>query len=65
MQNTLKTYRALNNDKNPPTIEEFDREILKATGITLTELSPGQYYVYDPDAKDIEQVLLVAQPPRP
>jgi hypothetical protein len=60
MKNTLKTgYRPYHDDKNPPTVEEFDREVLKPSGVTLPELSPGQFYVYDPSAKDLDLVLTV------
>ena len=62
MKNTLKTgYRPYHNDKNPPTVAEFDREVLKPSGVTLPELSPGQFYVYDPSAKDLDLVLTVGQ----
>jgi hypothetical protein len=62
MKNTLKTgYRPYHNDKNPPTVEEFDREVLKPSGVMLPELSPGQFYVYDPSAKDLDLVLTVGQ----
>ena len=61
MQNTLKIYRAEHNNQNPPTIQEFVDKILTESGVVLPELSPGQFYVYDPSAKDLEGVLLVDQ----
>jgi hypothetical protein len=64
MQNTLKIYRAEHNNQNPPTIQEFVDKILTESGVTLPELSPGQFYVYDPSAKDLEGVLLVDQTQR-
>jgi hypothetical protein len=62
MINNIKTYRALHNDQNPPTIEEFVKECLTASNITLSELPPGHKYAYDPSAKDIEKVMNVVQP---
>ncbi len=62
MKNTLKNYRPLHNDKNPATREEFNQEILQASGVTLPELPPGHAYVYDPEAKDLDAVLSVARP---
>ena len=61
MQNTLKNYRAEHNNQNPPTIQEFVDQILTPTGVILPELSPGQFYVYDPSAKALDGVLLVDQ----
>lgn len=61
MQNTLKVYRAEHNNQNPPTIQEFVDQILTPSGVVLPELSPGQFYVYDPSAKELEGVLLVDQ----
>jgi hypothetical protein len=65
MKNTLKNWQPLHNFKNPKTVAEFDKEILKASDVTLPELPRGHYYVYDPDAKDLDAVLTVAQPQQP
>jgi hypothetical protein len=65
MKNTLKNWRPLHNDKNPKTVAEFDKEVLKESGVVLPELPRGHYYVYDPDAKDLDEVLTVAQPQQP
>jgi hypothetical protein len=59
MKSWLKNFWALNNNKSPPTVEEFDKKILKEAGVSLPELSPGQFYVYDPSAKDLDLVLTV------
>jgi hypothetical protein len=59
MKNWLKNFWALNDNKSPPTVEEFDKKILKEAGVSLPELSPGQFYVYDPSAKDLDLVLTV------
>lgn len=61
MQHTLQFYKAAHNDQNPPTIQEFVDQIIKETGITLQELPPGHFYVYDPSAKNLDDVLLVDQ----
>jgi hypothetical protein len=61
MQNTLKFYRAEHNDRNPPTIQEFVEKIVTESGLTLPELPPGHFYVYDPSAKNLDEVLLVDQ----
>jgi hypothetical protein len=61
MQNTLKIYKAGNNDKNPATVKQFIDEIVTATGITLPELPRGHFYVYDPSAKNIDDILWVDQ----
>jgi hypothetical protein len=63
MLNTLKVYRAENNDKNPATIQEFIDKIVTPSGLTLPELPAGHFYVYDPQApaNDLESVLLVDQ----
>jgi hypothetical protein len=59
--NNLKTYRALAN-QNPPTVEAFVKEVLAPSAIMLPELKPGEFYVYDPAAKDLDAVLFVARP---
>jgi hypothetical protein len=61
MQNTLKIYRAEHNDQNPQTIQEFVDEIVTPSGLTLPELPRGHFYVYDPSAKGLEDILLVDQ----
>jgi hypothetical protein len=63
MLNTLKVYRAENNDKNPTSIQEFIDKIVTPSGLTLPELPAGHFYVYDPQApaNDLESVLLVDQ----
>jgi hypothetical protein len=61
MKSWLKNFWALNNDRSPPTVEEFDKKILKEAGVSLPELSPGQFYVYDPSTKDLDLVLTVGQ----
>ena len=60
--NNLKTYRALSNNQNPPTVELFVKEVLDPSGIQLPELRPGEFYVYDPAGKGLEDVLFVARP---
>ena len=65
MQNTLKAYRAENNNQNPPTIQEYIDKIVTPSGVTLPELSPGQFYVYDPTATNLDDVLLVDQTQQP
>ena len=60
--NNLKMYRALGNNKNPPTVEAFVKEVLDPSGIVLPDLSPGEFYVYDPNGKGLEDVLFVARP---
>jgi hypothetical protein len=61
MKNWLKNFWALNNDRSPPTVAEFDQKILKEAGVSLPELSPGQFYVYDPGTRDLDLVLTVGQ----
>jgi hypothetical protein len=61
LKNWLKNFWALNNNRSPPTVAEFDQKILKEAGVSLPELSPGQFYVYDPGAKDLDLVLTVGQ----
>jgi hypothetical protein len=60
--NAIKTYRALSNNQNPPTVEAFVKEVLNEYAITLPELKPGEFYVYDPTGKDLDAVLFVARP---
>jgi len=43
---SMKLYRALNGHF-PKSHEEFMKEIIRANGIRLPELPPGQRYVYD------------------
>jgi hypothetical protein len=61
MKNWLKNFWALNNNRSPPTVAEFDQKILKEAGVSLPELSPGQFYVYDPSSRDLDMVLTVGQ----
>jgi hypothetical protein len=61
MKQWLKNFWALNNNQSPPTVAEFDQKILKEAGVSLPELSPGQFYVYDPGTRDLDLVLTVGQ----
>ncbi len=60
--NNLKNYRALSNNQNPSTVEAFVKEVLDPSGIQLPELRRGEFYVYDPAGKGLEDVLFVARP---
>ncbi len=58
----IREYRALNNNKNPQTLEAFYNGILVPYEIPLPELREGEFYVYDPAGKEPEDMLLVARP---
>jgi hypothetical protein len=55
--NGMKFFKQFNG-RNPKSLEEFMKEIVKANGINLPELPEGSKYVYD--AKSGE--LMVARP---
>jgi hypothetical protein len=57
--NAMKFFKQFNG-RNPKSLEEFMKEIVKANGINLPELPEGSKYVYD--AKTGE--LMVSHPPK-
>jgi hypothetical protein len=57
----MRHYKALHDDMPPQTQEEFDKEIIAASGIQLPKLPDGQRYLYDPKTGE----LLVERPRRP
>lgn len=56
----LQLYRATH-EKGPQSNEEFMQEIIRANGIQLPELPPGERFVFDPQS----QQLMVERPLRP
>jgi hypothetical protein len=51
----MKMFKAING-RNPKSQEEFDREIIKASGVNLPELPEGSKYVYDPEKGELTVV---------
>jgi hypothetical protein len=50
---TLKTYKALHNDKGPATHEQFMKEIIEDGQIRLPQLNEDCSYVYDPKTEEL------------
>ncbi len=48
-------FKAING-RNPKSQEEFDREIIKESGVNLPELPEGSKYVYDPEKGELTVV---------
>jgi hypothetical protein len=62
IEHDMQLYKASSPDgRGPRTQEEFMEKIIKAGGIRLPPLPPGQRYVYDPAT----ELLMVEQPRQP
>lgn len=59
IENNMKTYRAIHNNKNPATVDEYIKEILAPSVLTLPELPQNQFFAYDPKTGEL---VVVTQP---
>lgn len=54
IDHAMNLYKAGNDNQGPASHEEFMEKIIKANGIILTQLPPGQEYLYDPEDGELK-----------